>query len=247
MSTKDNYCLNCNNRLTDNFCSKCGQSAHTSRINLKYLIGELQYGLLHINKGLFYTTKELMLKPAVTIRSYLTGKRVRLSKPFLFLIIWGLIYSIVFHYFHYFPLEEMNKQVDRTILEYIPVYELFSSHYSLMVLFLIPFYAAFSYLLFRRYNYIEHLVVFSYINGVRIVILLLFYPLIYLSEVFRVYQMVNILAELYVIWAISSFFKASSWFVTIGKTLLVIILAFLSLVIAVTITFEVLKSWSIRL
>lgn len=77
------HCLNCNNVLNDNFCSKCGQSARTSRVNAKHLVEELQYGLLHINKGLLYTTKELLLRPGLTIKNYLAGKRVKYTKPLL--------------------------------------------------------------------------------------------------------------------------------------------------------------------
>lgn len=251
MGEQEKYCLNCGKKLKDNFCSRCGQTAHTSRISFSHLAEELQYGLFHINKGLIYTIKELLLSPGETVKNYLAGKRVRYSKPFIFLIVCGVIYSLVFHFFHFFPMEEMNKYrfENNIILEYVPLYELYANHYSLMLLLLTPFYAFFSYLLFykRGYNYVEHLVLLSYVSGARIIILLLFYPLIYLSGYQGVYILVNVLAEIYFIWGISQFFKVSSWFSTISKVLLIIVFAVLSLVVVVVCVFLILRHYNTRI
>ena len=102
MSKETKCCLNCNNEVYDKFCSKCGQSIQTSRVNSKEVFSELGYGLFHLNSGLFYTAKELLLRPAVTVRNYLSGKRVGYVKPFILLILCGVIYSFVFHFFHFF-------------------------------------------------------------------------------------------------------------------------------------------------
>lgn len=249
MSKETKCCLNCNNEVYDKFCSKCGQSIQTSRVNSKEVFSELGYGLFHLNSGLFYTAKELLLRPAVTVRNYLSGKRVGYVKPFILLILCGVIYSFVFHFFHFFPMDEMNKHEGNVILEYVPLYELYSNHYSLMLVFLAPFYALFSYLLFyqRGYNYMEHLVLLSYLSGGRIFILLLFYPFVYLSYSQSVYLVVNLLAEIYFIWGLSQFFKGESWFAAIGKVLLIVVLAILTLLIIVVAAFFVFKYYDFKL
>lgn len=49
----EHICLNCNFVISENFCSNCGQKKF-KRIDKKYVTDELQYLLLHTNKG-FYT------------------------------------------------------------------------------------------------------------------------------------------------------------------------------------------------
>lgn len=248
MNKSEKRCLNCNSIVEGNYCSKCGQPIDSSRISPKHLLEELQTGILHVNKGLIYTTKELLLRPANTIDNYISGKRVKYSKPFIFLIIWGAVYSLIFHLFHYFPLEEMNSSSNE-VLGYIPVYNWSSGHYSLVALFLTPIYALASFLLFRRkgYNYTEHLVVFSYIQGAVIFLILLFYPLIYFTKSVAVYKAVHIFAEIYMIWALAQLFKTTSWLKAIGKVILCILLLYLILIIGMSVAFEILKHNDIRL
>ena len=45
MNKEIKYCLNCNNKVYGEFCSKCGQSIHTSRVNSQEVFRELGYGL----------------------------------------------------------------------------------------------------------------------------------------------------------------------------------------------------------
>lgn len=248
MNLANKHCLNCNHELTGKYCSNCGQSADTSRINPKYLVEELQYGFLHINKGLLYTIIELFVRPGFSIKNYLEGKRIKYTKPIIFLILCGAVYSLIFHFFDYFPLKEFNSS-DNNVLEYIPLYELYFSHYSVMLTLLIPFYALSTRLIFhkRDYNYIEHFVVFSYINGQKIAIILLLYPFIYATQSFEIYRAVHIFAEMYIIWGLAQFFRKNSWLGAIGKVLLSLALAFLMMVVIMTLAFELLKYFDIRL
>lgn len=248
MGKSEKRCLNCNNKVAKHYCDNCGQSIHTNRINTKHLIEELQYGIFHINKGVLYTAKELLLNPGITIKNYLIGKRIKYTKPFTFLLICGTIYSIIFHLFHFFPLEDMNSN-NNMILEYLPIYNWYSNYYSLSSLFLIPFYSLSTYLFFYKkgYNYIEHLVIFSYINGTKILLILVFYPLIYLSKSYGIYQAVHILAEIYVIYALTQFFKSNSSLKAMGKVVLCLLLTFIVIVIIATIAYEVLHSYNIKL
>ena len=249
MNTTKKQCLNCNHIVTDTYCGKCGQSILTSRINLKHLMEELQSGILHVNKGILFTAKELVFRPGTTIKNYLAGKRIEYSKPFTFILIWGGIYSLIFHLFHYFPIQEMNRSTN-TILEYIPLYDWYNTHYSLQMLFTLPFFASGTFLLFRKnneYNYIEHLVAFSFINGEKIVLLLLFYPLIYFSRSIPVYHLAHTVTTLYTLWGITQFLRTSSWIKTILKVLVSFILTFLFLTLFTTVLFELCKYYNIRL
>jgi len=55
-------CQNCKNTITDNFCGNCGQKKY-KRIDRKYIFDELQYTILHTNKGFFYSIKNIFRNP----------------------------------------------------------------------------------------------------------------------------------------------------------------------------------------
>ncbi len=82
MTTK---CKNCNHDLKGNFCNNCGQTKETHEINFKSILHEIQHSIFHIDKGILYTTKELFIRPGLTIREYLHGKRVKHFKPFAYI------------------------------------------------------------------------------------------------------------------------------------------------------------------
>ncbi|PXV58478.1 uncharacterized protein DUF3667 [Dysgonomonas alginatilytica] len=239
MSKTTKHCANCNNTVKGNFCTECGQSIKTSRIDLSHLVEELQFSFLHINKGMIYTVKELILKPGYTIKSYLSGKRVQYFKPFTFLLIWGSIYGLVLHFFNVYPDSEMNRQ-NNAIFDINYIYNWYYSHYSLIQLLIIPFYALSSYVLYRKsnYNYIEHLVISSYTHGVKVIILLLFYPAFYYSHSRGVYLITLACLYIYNIYVLVEVFKTSSWFKAILKAVISIVLTLIVASITIIVILE---------
>lgn len=239
MNKTSRHCANCNNVVKENFCSKCGQSIKISRINQSHLIEELQFGFLHINKGMIYTIKELFLRPGYTIKSYLTGKRVQYFKPFTFLLIWGSIYSLVLHFFNVYPDSEINQQ-NNSIFDTNFIYSWYYSHYSLIQLLIIPFYALSSYILYRKsnYNYIEHLVIYAYTDGIKVIILLLFYPLFYYTHSRGIYFTTIACLYIYNIYVLVGIFKTSSWFKAVFKAIVSITLAVIVASITIIVIME---------
>lgn len=248
MKVENKRCLNCGNIVDDNYCSKCGQSIHTSRIKTSHILEELQYGLFHINRGLLYTLKELFVHPGETVKNYISGRRAKYTKPFIFLLFAGVIYSLIFHFFHYLPMEEMNKH-DGAIFEYIPIYDWYSANYSLTVLLLIPFYSLSTYWLFynRGCNYAEHLVLFSYLNGAKIFFLLLMYPVIYLTKSSSIYHISLIISEIYLVWGLAQFFKSTSWIKVILKVILSLFVAVIEMLLLVFLVFLILQYYDFKL
>lgn len=47
-----------------------------------------------MEKGLFYTVKQLIVRPGIRVRTFLHEDRQRLLKPLIFLILTSLIYSL---------------------------------------------------------------------------------------------------------------------------------------------------------
>lgn len=239
MNKISRHCANCNNVVKGNFCNQCGQSIKISRINLSHLIEELELNLFHIHKGMFFTVKELLIRPGYTIKAYLNGKRVQYIKPFAFLLIWGSLYGLVMHFFNVYPDSEMNKQ-DNPFFDNNVIYNWYYTHYSIIQLFIIPFYALSSYVLYqkRNYNYIEHLVIHSYTDGMKVIISLLFYPLFYYTHSKYVYSTSIICLYFYNTYVLAEIFKTSSWFKAILKAMTSIALAILGGSIVIVIILE---------
>lgn len=92
-------CENCNNKIDGNYCSDCGQSARLKRIDKHYISHELLH-LLHFEKGFFYTVKELLTRPGMSIREFIDKNRNKHMKPVPFLILTALLFTLVLHFTH---------------------------------------------------------------------------------------------------------------------------------------------------
>lgn len=180
-------CLNCNAEINGQFCSNCGQSSETHKINLHYLWHDIQHGLLHVDKGILFTTKELFTRPGHSIREFLDGKRISHFKPISLVIILAGIYSLLSHFFHlnlfstYYELKgsgdgfiEFKTSVDK-------LSEWLSQHYSVLALVQIPIFSLGTYVMFKKegYNYIEHLVINCFIAGQKLILHILTFPIYY--------------------------------------------------------------------
>jgi len=99
MSNHTIICKNCENQFSGHFCNNCGQRANLHRIDLKHLVHEFFHALTHLDKGLLYTAKMMLLEPGQTLRDYLQGKRVKHSNPFLMLLIIGGLCSLTYYNF----------------------------------------------------------------------------------------------------------------------------------------------------
>jgi Protein of unknown function (DUF3667). len=184
MSSSDVKCKNCGNSVEANYCSHCGQSAKTERIDLLYLFQSLIYGMFHVDKGILHTIKILTLHPGKAIRGYLSGKRASLFKPFSYLITLAAIYVLCFlafdlNSYHSNAYSAQNAEIDAlgsTIATWI------TNHLGIVQLMILPISAFFSFLLFKKsnYNYGENLVINIYVSAHVILFSILLLPVVYL-------------------------------------------------------------------
>jgi len=93
-------CTNCGTVFEGTYCTNCKQSAPTERITWTHLLHEALHGFLHIDRGLFYSIKELAIHPGTTIRDYLAGKRGYHINPALFLFLTSSFASLIYILFH---------------------------------------------------------------------------------------------------------------------------------------------------
>ena len=68
------------------------------RIDRKYIWNEIS-SVLNFDKGIFYTIKELFVRPGKTVREFLVYDRKRLVKPIIFVIFSSLFFVISQQFF----------------------------------------------------------------------------------------------------------------------------------------------------
>jgi len=178
-------CLNCNEPLSGNFCSNCGQKKYT-RIDRKYVLDELQYSLIHTNKGFLYSIKHILKNPGKTARSFIEGNRINHYKPILLAFILSGISAFIT--FKIIGLNSIMRQIFAQ-MKYPElmnsVFSFISSSLALIMLLLIPFFVIFTFLAFRKWgqNYYEHVVMNAFgLCTYTLVHVLLVYPLMFLMR-----------------------------------------------------------------
>lgn len=87
-------CKNCNEQLEWHFCGNCGQSAETHKMNVHFLWHDIQHGLLHFDKGILYTSKQLFTRPGIAIKEFIEGKRINHFKPISLIIVLATVYGL---------------------------------------------------------------------------------------------------------------------------------------------------------
>lgn len=150
-------CLNCNHNIEGNYCSHCGQKTSTHRFSVKhFFVHDFIHGILHFDKGLLYTIKELFTRPGHSVREYIQGKRTKHFNYFATVIFILALDHFVSSWFH---IDVSNLLTNSS--GFLKVVK----DYSKVVTFLgIPLYALASYIMFikSRQNYTENLVMNIY-------------------------------------------------------------------------------------
>lgn len=234
MNKTANRCLNCGTQAKGNFCSYCGQSTKTGRIKSSVVFDEMQHNFLHLHRGLLFTLRSLLVVPQQVIEGYIAGKRKKYISPIQYLFVGAAFYSLVLHFFGVYPDSEVvapQLSGNETNL----IYRFYYNYYSLWLVVTLPVSAFSSFLFFRKhhYNYMEHLVMYAYITGTAIYILLLTYPIFYLTHSVLVYILIHSIAFIYNVIVLTVLFNTTCWLKAVIKatfsiflvTLLVTLLA----------------------
>lgn len=173
-------CKNCDHSTEGNFCIHCGQSTKVDRINLHNFLSEISSSVFQINKGLFYSMKELFVRPGHSIREYLSGKRKNHFKPIAYAFTLSTIYFLLSQFLESGTF--MNDAIEGFLnsssttpegdTHELAILNWFAKNYAYTVLMLLPLFSLASYLAFLRsgYNYLEHFVLNAYITGQQAII-----------------------------------------------------------------------------
>lgn len=197
-------CKNCNTEINLNYCPGCGQPAKLKRIDGHYIMHEIEH-VLHFERGILYTIKELLTHPGQNVRNYISDNRSRLVKPIIFIIVTSLIYTIVSHFFHiensYIQYNEITKTTVSVIFKWI------QDHYGYSNIIMGMFIVVWLKVFFRKYdyNFFEILILLCFVMGMSMLIYTLF-AIFQGVTGFRLMQIGGMISIVYSTWAIGQFF-----------------------------------------
>lgn len=168
-------CKNCGHQFTGNFCNHCGQNAKTHRIDAAFLWEDIEHGILHYDKGILYTVKQLFLKPGFVIKDYIEGKRVHHFRPISLTIVLATLYVLVYHLT---KIDLVNQDSEGSKM----IFEKVLEHYYWFVFITIPIFAWSTALFFRNngYNFWEYFIFEAFKASQRLIVHILFIPIIFL-------------------------------------------------------------------
>ena len=176
-------CKNCGHRVDEKFCNHCGQNSKVDRINFPNFLNEVSESVFQINKGLFYTLKELFVRPGNTLKEFINGKRKNHFKPIAYVLTLSTVYFLITQ------VTNQNTWMDDAVsgwmngvtgsnsgVEISKIITWFSKNYAYSTLLLLPVFSVASYLSFLKFgkNYLEHIVINSYITGQQAIFYALF-------------------------------------------------------------------------
>ncbi len=162
-----NICKNCNQTLKtyDLFCFKCGAKKITYRITLKHLLQETSQRLFSVDNSIFRTFKDLCVAPEKVIDGYINGLRKRYINAFSYFAIsltaTGL-FSFIIKKFSINLLPGFSKEsidAGEFAFNFISEYQSFISFLSIPLIALISLVVFHNY---KKYNYIEHIIIYLY-------------------------------------------------------------------------------------
>ncbi|MCO6488357.1 MAG: DUF3667 domain-containing protein [Phaeodactylibacter sp.] len=168
-------CQNCAAPLAGPYCSQCGQKALTERITIRYIIRSFVEALTNVERGFWYTMRELAVRPGIVAREYLEGKRQRYYHPVRFLLILVTVATLITLTSGIYDMQRneiLHLQNDALGLNpdeasaarQQRVQEEVKKYLNLVAMGTLPFISLVGFRLFRKraYNYAEHLVMVAF-------------------------------------------------------------------------------------
>lgn len=244
-------CKNCEHIFDGSFCNNCGQKLGNTRIDSRYLIGEISNSLLQMNSGFFYTLKELFVRPGSSIRGFLEGKRKQYFKPLAFLLLTSTLYVFIAFTLGFNTVSEdfltgftsySSSSESREPTSILIVLNWLVNNHAYAMLLVLPSFSLASYIAFFKfkYNYFEHLVLNIYITGQQMFIYLILG--IVVIENNSTESIPFLCSVIFNFWAFYTFFQSKKPFIKILLTLLTYVLFLLVQVILLLVVGKLLLS-----
>ncbi|MES3019683.1 MAG: DUF3667 domain-containing protein [Bacteroidota bacterium] len=200
-------CPNCSTPIDQNYCPNCGRAATLKRIDGHYIQHEIEH-VLHFEKGILFTVRELLFRPGKNVKEFINGDRNRLVKPIIFIIITSLLYSLSNHFFQqkdgYVNIGSDKSSSVGAISAWV------RSHYGYGNILMGVFIAFWLKLFFRKYqyNFYEILILLCFVMGMGMLFLAIASLLEGLIKL-PLMQAGSAILIVYFPWSIGQFFNGS--------------------------------------
>jgi hypothetical protein len=197
-------CSKCNTELNSKFCPDCGNPTQLKRIDGHYIIHEIEH-VLHFERGILFTIRELLTKPGQMVNDYLFSDRSRLVKPIIFVIVASLLYTLTVHFFHVD--DRYIKFEGGELTTSVKIFNWIEGHYGYVNIMMCFFIALWIKLFFRksRYNFFEVIIMLCFVLGIAMLIYSLF-GIIQGVTGWRIMAIGGLIGFGYITWAIGQVF-----------------------------------------
>ncbi|WP_111707613.1 DUF3667 domain-containing protein [Lutibacter citreus] len=197
-------CKKCGAALSDNFCSKCGNPKTLKKINGNYILSEI-VSVLNFDKGIFYTIKELLLRPGENIQKFIHNDRNRLVKPIIFVIVCSLIYTIAQQFLKFEDGYVKAGGFGDSAVTII--YEWIQKNYGYANILMAIFITIWIKIFFKKYvyNFFEILILLCFIMGIGMLIYTTFGIIETITKL-KILHIGGAIGFFYTAWAIGQFF-----------------------------------------
>ncbi|MFM9951502.1 MAG: DUF3667 domain-containing protein [Saprospiraceae bacterium] len=222
-------CKNCGHRVDEKFCSHCGQNSKVDRINFPNFLNEVSESVFQINKGFFYTLRELFVRPGNTLKEFINGKRKNHFKPIAYVLTLSTVYFLITQVTNQKTLMDdavsgwmIGATGQNSGVEINKITTWFSKNYAYSTLLLLPVFSIASYLSFFKFgkNYLEHIVINSYITGQQAIFYALFAIVgtVIESDVIEVFSLLVSIS--YTLWVFWQFFSEGNRMMVILRSIM---------------------------
>ncbi|MDX1543671.1 MAG: DUF3667 domain-containing protein [Christiangramia sp.] len=98
MKYRGDECLNCGHplKLTDRFCSRCGQMNSTKKLSFNDFFSEFFSGVFAYDSRFRRTLRVLLFKPGKISKDYINGMRMHYANPFRFYLSASILFFLLF-------------------------------------------------------------------------------------------------------------------------------------------------------
>lgn len=199
--------------MSEEFCTNCKQNLKPKRIDGHYILHEIEH-VLHFERGILYTVRELLIRPGENIKNFINENRSRLVKPIIFIIVTSLIYTLINHFFH---IEQSYIKIDGAKdSQFNAINNWVQSHYGYSNIIMGGFIAFWLKIFFKKYdyNFFEILILLCFVLGMEMLMFSVFAIFEGVTK-YHLMQIAAVIVFVYFSWAVGQFFdknRAMSYF-----------------------------------
>lgn len=160
-------CISCSNIHEENYCSNCGERKTVKKITFPAMFEYTLSSIIDMDKGFLFNVKSLFINPKKIITNYILGKRKGILNPISFLIFSITLYLIIENFVRVPIKKDALSNLDKNGVHKLAYFggkfiRVYFKYFWILTLIPLSFLTR---VLFRKYNYSEHLAINSFILG----------------------------------------------------------------------------------